>query len=348
MQALKIIDEAQSGTAIVNLAETLGISEAQARAAVEAALPEMIRGIERNTLSRAGLADLVSAIGRGHHERILDTPAIWTDPRAIADGQAALNHIMGSERNAERLAASAAQMAGLGSGIVKLLLPILAQWLLGALTKSTKGGLGDILSRLPIPGGASQRPSQPRSTGKDGGFDTGGTMGDGTGFDLPKSDVPTGGYPMPPIPGSDDHQNAGANRRRPDFEERSNPGGFGFPWPGNTEAGDGSESDGARSGSGMGLPKSDMPAGGYPMPPIPPAPDNGGSDNPYGDLSDILRRGGRLPSGDKAGGRGLGSIVRDTIGGALGFGNKGIVGWIIQLLLLRWGWSFLRRILFGR
>jgi hypothetical protein len=360
MRALEIIDEAQSGAAVANLARALGISETEAHAAVAAALPEMIRGIERNTLSRAGLAGLVSAIGEGHHEQILDSPAAWTDPRAIADGQAVLNHIMGSERNAERLAANTAQVAGLGSGIIKLLLPILAQWLLGALTKSTKGGLGDILSRLPIPGGgASQRPSRPRSSRNDGGFDTGGTMGDNSGFELPKSTVPAGGYPMPPIPGADDDTGGVRNRRQPDVQDNRNTGGFGFPWPGSSDT-DGRNNDRPRSGGGMGLPRSDAPAGGYPMPPLPPAPegddygtlpragDQGNSDNPYGDLSDILRRGGRLPSGDKAGGRGLGSIVRDTIGSALGFGNKGIVGWIIQLLLLRWGWSFLRRILLGR
>ena len=340
MQALEIIDKAQPGGSVANLAKTLGIPETQARAAIEAALPELVRGIERNTLSRAGLADFVTALGQGHHEQILDTPAAWTDPRVIADGQAALDHITGSARNTEMLAARAMQASGLGSSIIKLLLPILAQWLLGAITKSTKGGLGDILSRLPIPGGGAsqgQRPQQPRRSRDSGGFDTGGTMGDNSGFDLPKSDVPAGGYPMPPIPGSND--------------------------------GSGREARTPRSGTGFDLPPSSPPAGGYPMPPIPPAPEDdygsgrgGGSafpfplpgpggrnaDNPYGDLSDILRRGGRLPSGDQAGGRGLGSVVRDTIGGAVGFGRKGIVGWIIQLLLLRWGWTFLRRILFGR
>lgn len=146
MHALAIIDKAQSGRAVDNLARTLGISEAEARAAIEAALPELTRGIERNTLSRAGLADLVTALGQGHHEQILDTPAAWTDPRVVTDGQAILDHLTGSKRNTEMLAARTMQASGLGSGIIKLLLPILAQWLLGALTKSTKGGLGDILA----------------------------------------------------------------------------------------------------------------------------------------------------------------------------------------------------------
>lgn len=371
MRALEIIDKAQSGAAVTNLAETLGISDTQARAAIEAALPELARGIERNTLSRTGLADFITALGQGHHEQILDTPAAWTDPRVIADGQAILNHLTGSERNTELLASRAMQASGLGSGVIKLLLPILAQWLLGALTKSTKGGLGDILSRLPIPGGTSQSSQSPGSSRDRGGFDTGGTMSDNSGFDLPKSDLPSGGYPMPPIPGSGSDAGPGGGRPASSGSDRD-PGGYRMPWPGPRQN---APQNGPRPGTGFDLPTSSPPPGGYPMPPIPPAPEGddhgrdigsrggGGSafpfplpgpggrqssDNPYGDLSDILRRGGRLPSGEQAGGRGLGSVVRDTLGNALGFGKKGVLGWIIQLLLLRWGWSLLRRILFGR
>lgn len=380
MQALAIIDKAQGGDAVSNLATTLGISEDQARAAMDAVLPELARGIERNTLSRAGLADFVTALGQGHHEQVLDTPAAWTDPHVITDGEAVLNHLTGSQRNTEMLAARAMQASGLGSSIIKLLLPILAQWLLGALTKSTKGGLGDILSRLPIPGGGASQPAPQRRSSRTsddrsgGGFDTGGTMGEGSGgrnsgFDLPKSDLPGGGFPMPPIPGADDD---GSARDRPSEDGR--PGGYQMPWPGGSQA---PSRERPRSGTGFDLPESSPPAGGYPMPPIPSGPEsddagsgrgatesNGSgfpfpfpfpgsgkqdsSDNPYGDLSDILRRGGRLPSGEQAGGRGLGSVVRDTIGSALGFGKKGILGWIIQLVLLRWGWSFLKRILLGR
>lgn len=356
MQALELIDKAQSGAAMANLARTLGITEAEARSATEAALPELAAAIERNTLSRSGLADLVTALGQGHHEQVLSMPTAWTDPRVLADGQAILTHVMGSEQKTEALAARTARASGLGSSIIGILLPILAQWLMGALAKGSKGGLGDILSRLPIPGGGSSDPNPRPGSRRRGDFDTGGTMGDNTGFELPKSEMPSGGYPMPPIPGSDGSDGRSEGSRS--------------PWPGGTSEAPITR-ERPRSGTGFDLPTSETPAGGYPMPPLPPAPEGddygsdtrprreGGSqfpfplpgpssDNPYGDLSDILRRGGRLPSGEQAGGRGLGSVVRDTIGSALGFGKKGLLGWIIQLVLLRWGWSFLRRILLGR
>jgi hypothetical protein len=95
----------------------------------------------------------------------------------------------------------------------------------------------------------------------------------------------------------------------------------------------------------------------------------GRANNPYGDLSDIIRRGGkslpggieapRAPSGGNGGrvtlpqnGGSLDTIIRDVLGGIAGFQSKGIVGWIIRYFLVRWGWSFvqsiLRRLLTGR
>lgn len=118
--------------------------------------------------------------------------------------------------------------------------------------------------------------------------------------------------------------------------------------------------------------------------PAPPAPRSGGIDvgqqrplpvpgerpglgrdrNPYGDLSDIIRRGGvKLPRTKPAPvpggggielppGGGLDSIIRDVLGGILGFQSKGVIGWIIRLIVVRWGWGFiqsiLRRLLLGR
>jgi hypothetical protein len=87
--------------------------------------------------------------------------------------------------------------------------------------------------------------------------------------------------------------------------------------------------------------------------------------NPYGDLSDVIRRGGtklprsqtpRVPDGGglelPPGDGNIETVIRDFLGGILGFQNKGVVGWIIRLIIVRWGWGFiqsiLRRLLLGR
>ncbi|MBA4132034.1 MAG: hypothetical protein C0519_11485 [Hyphomicrobium sp.] len=88
----------------------------------------------------------------------------------------------------------------------------------------------------------------------------------------------------------------------------------------------------------------------------------GRANNPYGDLSDIIRRGGkslpggieapRAPSGGNGGrvtlppsGGSLDTIIRDVLGGIAGFQSKGVLGWIIRYFLVRWGWNFIQSIL---
>jgi hypothetical protein len=88
----------------------------------------------------------------------------------------------------------------------------------------------------------------------------------------------------------------------------------------------------------------------------------GRSNNPYGDLPDIIRRGGtRIPSGGASrapagpgrgggtnlpqGGGNLDNIIRDILGGVVGFQSKGVIGWIIRFILVRWGWNFIQSIL---
>lgn len=375
MQVYDVIEQAQAGQAMANLGATFGITEEQARAAAQAVLPELALGLERNTLSRGGLADLVTALGQGHHEQILETPRAWTDTRVTADGRAILGHILGSEHKARILTARAAQASGLGEGIIQMLLPILAQLLMGAIARYAKGGLGDILSRLPIPGGGGgvgggggwpQPQSQPGGRSGDG-FPGGG------GFELPRAELPpSGGFPMPPIPQSEDGGRPYGlpERQHPEAGRGGTGGGFEMPWPGGARQapGDTNGEPDFRTGGGMGLPRSELPPqGGYPMPPMPPSPDGGGidssgrgsggfpfplpgpgtggSNNPYGDLSDILRRGSGGTTAAVGGGGGLGRLVRSLLGGLLGFGGRGIFGWIIRLLVVRFGWGFLQRIL---
>lgn len=95
-------------------------------------------------------------------------------------------------------------------------------------------------------------------------------------------------------------------------------------------------------------------------------PDLSRDNNPYGDLTDIIRRGkvripgGGRPSGSPGGGgielpQGggpLDNIIREILGGILGFQSNSVIGWIIRLIVVRWGWGFiqsiLRRLFLGR
>ena len=289
MELFDIMRQAQGGNALVNMARAFNLSPEQTEAAVKALMPELTRGIERNTLSRGGTADLVAALGDGAKVRNLQNPAMFGDPNIEADGNAILGHILGT-KDASRAAAQRASLSsGLGEGLLKMLLPYIAQMLMGALANKTQDGLGDILSKIP---------------GMPGGSTTGGSMGGG-GMSFPASRNAPPTNPMPPMP-----DNAPFGR------DQTSGGGFGNQGP---------------------LP---IPTG------LPPENDSGGN-NPYGDLSDIIRRGGNAGGAAAAGG-GLFSIIRSILGGALGFSAKGgVLGWIFRAVILRYGWNIVRAIFGG-
>lgn len=74
--------------------------------------------------------------------------------------------------------------------------------------------------------------------------------------------------------------------------------------------------------------------------------------NPYGDLSETIRRGGYGGGTAGGGAGGLPGIVRSILGSLLGFQNGGVVSWIIRLIVVRYGWTivkwFFGRMLLGR
>ena len=363
MKLYEIIAEAQGGQAIDNLARAANVEPEQMDDVFRTVLPAFSNAIERNTLSRGGLADLVKALGDGHHEVILDNPQTMADPRVVQDGNEILGYILGSKDKSRGVAMQAAQASGLSEGLVKMLLPFIAQMVMGAIAKWAKGGLGDVIGKLP--GGGGQGGGlpfpMPQGSPRGGGEYEVPRGGSGRGgFELPQQgELPKGGYPMPPIPGGSSSGGGlggsgggGWGQGQDNSGNDRQGGGFQIPWPRQRQ----NEPERRGGGGGFELPRPDMPKGGYPMPPIPgstgsfpapqdsagpnplPLPGNGGGNNPYGDLSDILRRGGQI------GGAPSGGLVRNILGSLLGF-RGGFMSWLIRIIVMRFGWGLLKRFL---
>ncbi len=248
-----ILSSPEGDRLLAQVSTATGLGRAQAERAVRAIVPEIVFGLERNTFSRGGLADLLGAIASGHHEGYLDNPDVFRDPAVAADGDKILGHVLGSEGRADKVASRLSADTGIDPGILRTLLPGLAALVLGWVFRNGKGALGDVLQKLPRGGKVDQ------------------------------------GLPAP---------------RKP--PAASGTGGMGFP-----------------SGKGDSFDLPDLGRGG------------GSRENPYGDLSDILRQGGK-------GSGGLTSIVRDALGGLLGFQSGGILSWIIRMIVTRWGWSLVK------
>jgi len=200
MQILDVVRQAQGGSAVANIARTFNADQRQTEAALASILPELSRAIERNTLSRGGLADLVKALGTGGHERYLDDPRALASPATRDDGNAILWHLLGEKDKSRGVAARAAAASGLSEGVIKQMLPYVAAMAMGGLARESRVGFGDILSKIPslgggLPGGQQQPfpmpgqwpAQQPQGFPQQapfpdqGGFGTGGGMGGGGG-----------------------------------------------------------------------------------------------------------------------------------------------------------------------
>lgn len=88
----------------------------------------------------------------------------------------------------------------------------------------------------------------------------------------------------------------------------------------------------SNNGSPLPIPGDNIPGVGRQAPP---------SKNPFDNLPDIIRRGGTPAPG----GGSLDEVIRQIIGSLLGNKNRGVVGTIIQGLVLRWIVNFVRRML---
>lgn len=311
----EVLADGPAGRAIVEMARRQGGDPEQVRRAVAAVVPGLARHLERNTLSRGGLADFVGAVGAPQHGPRLANPDLAGDPAIGADGNAILQHIVGGKDASRAIAAEASRASGLSEQLIKMLLPFIASMLMSALQRYLQGGLGDILKRLPQGPGKSreieddERPVPQRRGRRDDDADERGGGGFGRDFELPQQG---------PIEGIPDR---GSRAPMETPRDTARDTARDSPWQ---------------------APSAPPSPGSIPQQ-VPPSwpgdsPGHGGR-SPFDDISDILRRG----AGPKVDGQPLQRSVRDLIGGALGFSGRGVISWIIRLIVVRFGWGLLKR-----
>lgn len=328
MQIIEVLREAQDGMALANLAAAFEADADATATAVESVVPEIASRIERNTLSRGGLAELVRALGDPRHRRALSDPSVFVDPAVGADGAAILGHIFGTGDAVRAVALRMAQTSGLGGDVAERMLPYIAALTMSGISKALLDALGSNAGRIPgieglprgghgdagSPGGSRDGEFLPRGGGRPGGFDLPRPAG---GPAIPQGGPP---YQLPEITGA------------PDMSPSPMPrgGASGSPLPGPLDAGRG-------QGGGYQQPR---PAP-YPMPGPGPGPQPAPGNNPLDDLSDILRRRGATTND----GSPLGGIIRSILGSILGFGGGGMMSWLFRMIFLRFGWTILKRVI---
>ena len=127
----------ESGGAIVGqLAQNFGIDKKAAEAAIRNLAPTVARGLQRNTASNAGMDDLLDALGRGSHDKQLESPDSFDIDQMAKEGDDVLGHIFNNNKDVSRnVAGHAAKNTGLSSGMMKKMLPVVAMIVMGMISR---------------------------------------------------------------------------------------------------------------------------------------------------------------------------------------------------------------------
>ncbi len=156
------------------LSSKFGISEEQARQAVEALAPALSVGMKRNVASPMGAGSFIEALSSGRHEQYADQPDVALSDDGVKEGNKILNHVLGSKDVSRAVTLQASQATGLGQSMLKQMLPSLASMVMGSLfkgaTKGSAGGGGGILGQIlgNVLGGGAGRSSAPQRRTTDG------------------------------------------------------------------------------------------------------------------------------------------------------------------------------------
>jgi hypothetical protein len=322
-----------SRDAVANLAKAYGADPDKTLTAARSVVAALTDNMARVASSRSGLADLVEIIGAPGRSAYLKPDAPLNAPEVQNDGIGILSQILGSADKSRGVAARAAKQSGLSPDLVKSMLPSIAAVVMGNLSNKTQAAFGDILK---IPG-LDEIAREARDD-----------MGGGGQLAPPQygSPLPLPGEPprrYSPTPNPDWTGSAGRSSQPQS------------PAPAPEPSAPAPSGGGMRQQAPLPIPGDDVPGMGR------------HEDNPYGDLTDILRRGGfRLPGGGQprggsarpsgggipdegsagAGGDLLGNIIRNILGSVLGGGRGGgILSWIIRFVILRYAAKFLPAIL---
>lgn len=139
MDLLQAIMSAQGGGAVRQLSSQFGLGEGETMSALQSLLPAIAGGLQRNAQQEGGMESLLGALLGGNHQRYMDDPAAVDAEEIRQDGNGILGHLFGSKEVSREVAGAASAQTGIGSDILKQMLPVVAAMAMGALSKQASG-----------------------------------------------------------------------------------------------------------------------------------------------------------------------------------------------------------------
>lgn len=154
MSLMNLLQQAQGGQGLSQLASQFGIEEGQATQLTEMLAPTIGQAAKQQVQS-GGLESLLGAFQGENQGALFDDAAQAAAPEGQAQGMAFLEQLMGGQEAPQELASQAAQQTGIDMSTIMQFLPAIAGMLQGGMQKqmpddSIQGLLGQ------LGGGASQ------------------------------------------------------------------------------------------------------------------------------------------------------------------------------------------------
>ncbi len=125
---------------ISEFANNFGVDESQAKDAISSLANSLSLGLGANTQEIKGLDSLMEALEKGNHSRYLDDPSLLGKEETVKEGNDILGHIFKSKDVSRHVAKRSAKETGLGSSLLKKMLPIVATMVMATLGKNILGG----------------------------------------------------------------------------------------------------------------------------------------------------------------------------------------------------------------
>lgn len=149
MNLFEMMQSAQNGQAMQNLARQYGLSQQQTQNAIDALLPAFSMGLQRQTQDPYAFGNLAQMMTASPFGRLYDADGDGIPDNAQTMGNNVLAQLFGSKEVSNAVVAQAAATSGVGQAVLKQMLPVIAAMVMGGLFKSAgNSGLGGILGQF--------------------------------------------------------------------------------------------------------------------------------------------------------------------------------------------------------
>ncbi len=146
MSLLETILSARDGELVKSMASSNGVDINSALSVLGKLIPSLSQSLNQNSQNSGGLEALMEAMQKGNHQHYVEQPEGAFTNAAREDGNSILGHILGNKDASRNLASQVASETGLGTSLIKKMLPQAAALLMGALGQ--QGQSGGALSQL--------------------------------------------------------------------------------------------------------------------------------------------------------------------------------------------------------